>query len=347
MIDSPGLEAPTVDLPRGPAIETVLYETTDDLVVPRGLLIRLLRWLQPLLLALDGNEVLFAPNYFLPRRFRLAGGAPVATIHDLGLHKVPWTLRAETLVDLRSRLEHSTFEATRLITVSAAVRHELDEFGYAVPERVRAVHHGPGQLARVKPGALPAGTPEPYGLHVGTLEPRKNILTLLAAWRILRTLVPEAPPLVLSGRYGWKTDEIRGAVEDAEAEGWVKHLGYVEEEQLAALYREAAVVVFPSLYEGFGLPAVEALLAGAPLVCSDLPVLREVAGDAALYAPAEGPDQLAERIASLLTDSTLRQELITRGHARIENFSWRRSAQQTLEVWAQAAGRPLPGPATR
>ena len=109
--------------------------------------------------------------------------------------------------------------------------------------------------------------------------------------------------------------------------------------QLAGLYRGAQVVVFPSLYEGFGLPAIEALAAGTPLVCSDIPTLREVAADAALYAPVDRPDLMAEEVCRVLTDAGERRRLIDAGRARRAAFSWPESARRTLAVWREAAGR--------
>jgi alpha-1,3-rhamnosyl/mannosyltransferase len=337
-IDSPDLLPPTVLPPTGPALERPLLAVPDDLLLPRGLLLALLRKTEPLWIALDGNDVLFAPNYFLSRSFRLAKGARVATVHDLGLSKVPWTLQPETLRDLTERLEHSLFEASRLISVSATVRDELAELHYSAPERVTVVHHGPGQLAAVEAGELPAATPPAYALHVGTLEPRKNILQLLEAWRRLRRGQPDAPSLVLCGRLGWRSERISAAIRAASREGWLVHLGYVRDVELAALYRSAAVVVFPSLYEGFGLPAVEAHQAGTPLVCSDIPVLREVAGDAALFVPVGRPDLLAAAVARVLSDRALRNELVERGLRRAKKLSWQRAADLTASVWQSAAG---------
>jgi glycosyltransferase involved in cell wall biosynthesis len=298
----------------------------------------LLRGLEPPLIALDGNCILFAPNYFLSWRFLLARGRRVATIHDLGLHKVPETLQEETRKALARNLKRSASRARRLISVSAAVRDELVEFGYASAGKVDVIHHGPGQLARVDPGDLPDGVGAPFALHVGTLEPRKNILCLLAAWEELRRLLEDPPQLILCGQFGWKSEAIREAVAAVEGDGLVRHLGYVDESELAALYQAATLVVFPTRYEGFGLPAVEAQLAGAPLVCSDLPVLREVAGSGALYVPADDAVAFAETIAGLLADRDALAALAERGRQNAARLSWRRAADQTVASWRRAAG---------
>ncbi len=343
-VDSPDLPRPRVEVPSGAALEWIEHQVPDGLIVERGKLIRFLRRLEPLLIAADGNEVLFGPNYVLPRRFGLARGARVVTVHDVGVRTVPWTLSDDTLGALASRLEHSIFEASRIITVSQAIKDEVVRYGYAEPDRVQVVHHGPGHLSAVEPGSPPAAAPPSFALHVGTLEPRKNILMLLDAWKLLRRRLPSAPDLVFCGRYGWKAEAIQGEIARGEQAGWVHHLGYVDERQLAALYRAAALVVFPSLYEGFGLPAVEAFWAGTPLVCSDIPALREVAGEAALYAPAGRPDLFAERVESLLTSPEVRSELARAGRRRAAALSWDRSARTTVEVWRLAAGRAAAGP---
>ncbi|MFQ5348884.1 MAG: glycosyltransferase family 4 protein, partial [Thermoanaerobaculia bacterium] len=286
--------APVVELPRGAAIEEVVYEVPENLLLSAGFLMRWLRRCERLLIAADGNHVVFAPNFRPPRHLGLARGALVATVHDLGFRRVPWTLRERTRRQLAASIDDTMLRAARLITVSAAVREELAEYGYASRERVRVVHHGAGQLEGLPHEAPPDGMPERYALHVGTLEPRKNIGRLLDAWEQLGGLMADRPILVLCGAYGWRSGGLRRRVEAAVAAGWAQHPGYVTSGQLAAIYRQAEVVVFPSLYEGFGLPAIEALAAGTPLVCSDIPALREVAAGAAFYAPADRPDLIAE-----------------------------------------------------
>ncbi len=335
---------PVVEMPAGPAIEWVRVAIPEDLCLGRHLLARLVERLRPLLVAADGNRVLFAPNFLLPRGLGLGRGALVATIHDLAYLTVPWTLQQETLERLSARMRDGVRRARRLITPSRAVAREIVAAGLAPAERVHAVHHGPGQLAGIEPGELPgelpAGVPASYALHVGTLEPRKNLGTVLAAWRMLHARGVTPPTLVFCGKLGWKSDDLASELATARSEGWLLHFGYVDNAALAALYRRASFVVLPSLYEGFGLPAVEAQLAGAPLVASDVPVLREVAGDGALFVPAIDPAAWATAIERLMADEGERAELVRRGLANAASLSWPGAAEATLAVFRAAAEPP-------
>ena len=342
LFDAPGAPQPSVTIPQGPGVEWVRYPLPDDLVLAPPTLARLARWVTPLLVAADRNRVLFAPNYFLPRAFVLARAPLVATVHDLSVRRVPWSMREETRQNLAERLDHVLYEARRVLTDSAAVGRELVALAATDPAKVRVVPLGPGQAWRGEgAGATPpAGTPPRYGLFVGTLEPRKNLLGLLAAWRRLRATLPDPPPLVLVGGFGWRSETYRHQVEAAEREGWLLRFGYVSHGELLALYRGAAVVVLPSFYEGFGLPALEAMGTGTPLVLSDIPVLREVGGDAALYAPPQRPDLLADQLATVLTDRALAAELVARGRRQAAGFTWELAARRTAAVLAEAAGTP-------
>jgi len=362
---------PVVALPEGPAIERVLYPTPGDTVAHQHRLIRLVRRLERRLIAADGNRVLFAPNYLPSERFSAAGGALVATVHDLGYRRVPWAIRQETLERLEAELDRVWFRARSIVTDSAAVRDEILAEGLAAPGRLRVIPLGPGQdpgtgLDRREPfgsgdggearasaapaGSAavppfsPAGVPAGYALSVGTLEPRKNLETLLAAWRGLRRRAPpgaagEAPALVLCGQYGWKSEGLRRRVEEAEAEGWLRHLGYVDEAALASLYRGARLFVFPSRYEGFGLPVLEAFAAGLPVVASDLPVLRELAGDAVLYAPPLDAEAWIGQVERLLDDPALARELAAAGRERARRYTWERAAELHVQVFREAATR--------
>lgn len=338
--DTPG---PAVAVPEGPAIDRVVHRPPAP---PKVALARLggrgLRLLAPALLAADGNDVLFAPNYFPPRRFLLAlvRGTPlVATVHDLGCRKVPWAIRRETLDDLERHLDFVGSRAALVLTDSEAVRGEIAEAGLAHPGRVRAIHLAPVHDDPGHGGEPPPGTPERYALFVGTVEPRKNVELLLETWRRLRQRPWRPPPLVVCGRLGWAEEGLRHDLETAAAEGWLIRLGYATDPQLAALYRGASVVVLPSWYEGFGLPAIEACAAGAPVLASDLPVLREVLADGARFAPPDRPDLWAKALEEILTDEDLRRELSRRGRRRAGELDWARTAAETAEALRTAAAR--------
>ena len=249
---------PVVSLPEGRAVEVVRWVVPDDLLLPRGLLIRILRRLEPWLIAAAGDQVLFAPNFVLPDKFRRARGQLVMTLHDRAVRRFPWTLSEGTLEALEGHLERSIERATAIITVSETVRKELIEAGEADAGRITTIHHGPGHLVE-PPLESVSGPTRTYCLHVGTIEPRKNLGTLVEVWRRLHAANPDAPRLILCGGVGWKSEELQGQLEQAQAEGWLRQAGYVGEDELAVLYRDAEVLVCPSLYEGFGLPLIEGL----------------------------------------------------------------------------------------
>jgi alpha-1,3-rhamnosyl/mannosyltransferase len=172
---------------------------------------------------------------------------------------------------------------------------------------------------------------------VGTIEPRKNLGVVLEAWRLLRDRNPETPPLVIVGKVGWKAESILPQLDQAVAAGLVIRPGYLRLAELLGLYQGSEVVVFPSVYEGFGLPVVEAFQAGKPLLASDIPVLREVADDAAMFAPPHDPEAWARALRELFDNPSRRNDLVARGTRRLADFDWRRSALTHLEVLEAAA----------
>lgn len=343
LLSFPETPPAAVALPAGRALERVVYRPPAPPKVALARVgSRLLRLLGPALIAADGNDVVFAPNYFPPRRFVLAlarGTALVATVHDMGYRKVPWAIRRETLEDLERNLAFVGARATLVLTDSEAVRREIVAAGLAGANRVQAIHLAPAHDGAAAAASPPPTVPGSYALFVGTVEPRKNLELLLAVWQGLRRRRVEPPPLVVCGKVGWATEELRRDLEKATREGWLVPLGYATDGELAALYRDATLVLLPSWYEGFGLPALEACAAGAPVVASDLPVLREVLGDGARYAPPDRPDLWMTAITELLRDDRARAELGRRGTARAGRFGWSRTAAETAEAWRAAAAR--------
>jgi glycosyltransferase involved in cell wall biosynthesis len=172
----------------------------------------------------------------------------------------------------------------------------------------------------------------PYVLYVGALEPRKNIPGLLRAFVRLRADFPDLT-LALGGSPRWKFAEIPRALEELALEPVVRFTGYIADSDLPALYSAAAAFCFPSFYEGFGLPVLEAMACGTPVVCSNTSSLPEVAGDAALLVEPRDEVALTEAIARVLTDEALAEDLRERGLKRAASFSWDRTAELTLAVY--------------
>jgi len=339
LFDAPEAAGPQHAIPQGPALELVRYPDPVNLSLDRTFLMRWFERLEPRLVAADLNRVLFAPNYVLSARFSKAKGRLVATVHDLAVSHFPETMEASTRQALERNLDATLAKATALVTVSETVRQELIADKEIRRDKIRAIHSGPGNPPDGSKAIAALPTGEPFVLFVGTLEPRKNLRTLLDAWELLHRQVADPPVLVLCGRLGWKSESLEDSIRRAQAAGRVRALGYVESAELATWYRGALAVALPSLYEGFGLPAVEAMAVGTPLILSDIPVLREVAGDAALYVEAEDAEAWAEAVERLLTDGSLRTELSNAGLARSHLFDWDRAASQLVEVFKNAAER--------
>ena len=173
----------------------------------------------------------------------------------------------------------------------------------------------------------------PYLLFVSTIEPRKNIANLVEAFNQLKSSHGIDHDLLLVGKKGWRYEPIFEAIGRSPWRANIHHLNYLSDRQVQALYSQADVFVYPSFYEGFGLPVLEAMTLGAPVVTSNVSSLPEVAGDAALYANPHVPGELAEQIWRVVNSPSLRENLIERGHAQAARFSWRRTAEETLKAY--------------
>ncbi len=272
----------------------------------------------PAALARRRFDVVHVPG---PRVPWLKRGALVSTIHDLAFLRFPDMF----LPGHRRRLEFFTRQAVRrserLIAVSECTKRDLCELLGADPERVDVVHHGVDHEL-FRPDGPVARRERPYILSVGALQPRKNFLTLIRAYRQLKRPVE----LLIAGQRGWMFEEI-----EREAGNGVVLLGHVSDAELPALYRGAAVVAMPSLYEGFGLPLLEAMACGAPVVASNASCFPEVAGDAAILC---GPDDWVEALRQALDHPPPRE----RSLKRAAEFAWEKTAQKTREVYRKAVG---------
>jgi glycosyltransferase involved in cell wall biosynthesis len=291
-------------------------------------------------------DVYHGPAVFLP--LIKLGYRTVVTIHDLVSFLFPETVPRKYALYMRLMTRLAVRSADRIIAVSGATRDDLTRVLRVPEEKVVVIHEAVApEFATGGDPAAVTGVIErydirpPYCLFVGNLEPRKNLSRLIEAFGLLRArgaAVSGGRPLqlVLVGTRGWLYSGIFGTVATQGATPDIVFTGYVPAADLPALYAGAECFVFPSLYEGFGLPVLEAMAAGTPVVASRVGAIPEVAGDAALLVDARRPVELAEAIETVLTDATLRARLITRGRARARLFTWEAVARQTLAVYESA-----------
>jgi len=296
-------------------------------------------------------DLLFVPSHVLPL---LHPERCVVTIHDLGFYYYPEAHTLSQNLYLRWSTRYNARIATRVIADSIATRNDLLRY-YRVPgERIEVVY--PGRDEALGPVRDPEvlqdvraryGLSEPYLLYVGTLHPRKNLVRLVQAFSAFTKAMaagpakPKAEPqLVLAGQKGWLYEEILNQVRKLDLVDRVVFTGYVPDADLPAVLSGAVAFVFPSLYEGFGLPVLEAMACGTPVICSNVSSLPEVAGEAALQVDPLDVEALAEAIHWVISDAGLRATLVERGYEQVQRFSWQRCASQVLQV-LEDAGRGL------
>lgn len=315
-----------------PSLRTRLAGNRVAVRVYHALIPQLQRWQ----LRAEQGAIYHSPNYFLPP----FPGRTVATIHDLSHHLHPQFHPAARIDYMRSALPDCLRRADHLITDAESVRQELVEhFGYPA-ERITAISlgaspsfrpHSPQEAsARIAQWDL---QPQGYGLYVGTIEPRKNLDRLLTAYEALPQALRQRYPLVLAGGSGWRSEHTHQRIARAASAGWLRYLRYVSQEDLPALYAGARVFVYPSLYEGFGLPVLEAMASGLPVITSNCSSLPEVVGSAALQVHPEDVTALAQAIARALQDDPWRVHARAAGLQRSRQFSWQRCVEQTVQTY--------------
>jgi glycosyltransferase involved in cell wall biosynthesis len=272
-------------------------------------------------LALADCDVFFAANYFLPRLHAAVARRRVITIHDLTYKRFPELLQKETLLNLETTMQREVALADAIVCVSESTRQDLLRFYAVDPGRAVTIHSG---LATPPAAEAVDGLPPRYILFVSTIEPRKNLGTLLDAFERL----DYDGWLVVVGRVGWKSESLVPRLRGPR----IVHLDYLPAPKLATVYRNAEAFVFPSIYEGFGFPLLEAMAHGVPTIAARSSSLPEIGGDATLYFSPTDASGLRAQLARLLTDRALREDLIARGFARVRQFQWDTAATATLDV---------------
>jgi glycosyltransferase involved in cell wall biosynthesis len=289
-------------------------------------------------------DVLHGPAFLIPtRRTRVA---KVVTVHDLVAFVQRDTIPWKYALYMRWLIPRVVAAAERVLTVSESVRRDVLAILHADPARVEAIPLGvaarfaPADAAAVERVRARHGLTRPYLLFVGNLEPRKNLPGLLDAYRRVRRLHPEPPDLAVAGGVAWRSGALVAALRAEDLGETVRTLGYVDAEDLPALYSGAEAFVFPTFWEGFGLPVLEAMACGAPVVTSRTSSIPEVAGEAAVLVEPRSCDSIAEGILKVIGSAAHREELRRRGLAQAARFEWRRTATSTLAAYAAALRGP-------
>lgn len=290
-------------------------------------------------------DVFFEPAHVIPFTWSPRRLPPsVVTIHDLGYHYFPQSHTRLQRLYLPWSTRWSVMAAQRVIAVSGATARDLQQH-YRTPElKIRVVHEAPfpNEEASV---ALPSaadvrrelGLTRPYAFFVGTIQPRKNLLRVVRAYAQLHQQADVGWDLVLAGQPGWMSDAIFEAAAALQLKNRIRFLGYVKEPHLRVLLGEALFFCYPSLFEGFGLPVLEAQQVGVPVMTSTNSALPEVAGDAALLVDPMDEHAIAQAMLRLSQDETLRHQLIEAGYENVKRFSWEKAARETLAVLEEAA----------
>jgi len=300
----------------------------------------------PMALRRERVTLFHAPHYVLPP---LVPCRSVVTIHDCIHLMFPQYLPGRTaLAYARGSIAMAARRASRIITVSESSKRDILRFVDVPAEKIDVIYNAYDERFAVEPGEEEVvrvrerfQLHDEFVLYAGNVKPHKNLERLIQAFDLVRRRGLEQLKLVVIGDEVSKYAALRRAVHQHQLHKYVRFLGYLPEETLAVMYRLAAVFVFPSLYEGFGLPPLEAMVSGTPVVTSNVSSLPEVAGDAAMLVDPYDPHAIADGIYTVLTDERVRRELRRKGLERARQFSWESAVRRVHDIYLDAGLKQL------
>jgi len=291
-----------------------------------------------LFLTTNKPDVFLTLTHYAPRYTTIP---TVVSVMDLSYVHFPHTFRKNDLYQLTNWTKYSVENARRIITISQSSKNDIIKY-YKIPaDKINVVHLGLKELAMdSSTTSLDSfGVKGKFILFVGTLQPRKNITKLIESYSLLPQKIKSEYQLVIIGKKGWLYDEILSAPKKFDVMERVLFLDYVSDRDLPSFYKKASVYVLPSLYEGFGLPVLEAMRYGCPVVTSNVSSLPEAGGDAAIYVDPNDEKDIGDKILSVLTDDDLRKSMIEKGNVHYKKFTWEKAANEVLKVVEQAEGK--------
>ena len=291
----------------------------------------------PIHLKLQKNiDVFFTPAHYAPRRISIPS---VVTIHDLSYFYYPGDFLKRDLYKLKNWTEYSIKNASHLIAVSQTTKNDIMKF-YDIPEeKISMIYNGFEKHTINSHQSLPHDLDtNPFILNVGTLQPRKNIATVIRAFAKFHKYY-RPYKLVIVGKTGWLYDDLFKLASDLDLLDYVLFVGYAPDEELASYYKKAFCYVTASLYEGFGIPVLEAMSYGCPVISSNTASLPEVGGDAAVYFDPKDETALVKSFVKLAKDKKLRALMSEKGYDQAKKFSWKSCASATFQVIEATAQR--------
>ena len=274
-------------------------------------------------------DIFFSPAHYAPR---FCPVPTVVTIHDLSYFYYPNDFLRKDLYQLKNWTKYSVEKASKIIAVSKNTKKDLIKY-YHVPEnKIEIIYNGFNSKLKVKSKKLKIELKnKKYILYVGTIQPRKNLHTLITAFHLLLKEKPEYS-LIIAGKKGWLYGKLFDHVRTLNLEDKIIFTGYISDEEKEMLYQHASFFVLPSLYEGFGIPLLEAMNYDCPVIASFTSSLPEIGGDACLYFDPNKPEELNEKMKEIIGNTPLRKELVQKGKKRVQLFSWVKCGRETLDT---------------
>ncbi len=272
-------------------------------------------------------DMLFMPANFLPR-FHPRNNA--VTIHGLEFEYYPEAYSADHVRYLKKHTARAVAKARTIIATSNATKKDLIKFYNADPQKINVIYHGVNSQIAYYHKYPPID--EKYILFIGRLEKKKNIVNIVRSFGILKEKFKIPHKLVLVGRQGFGFDEIMRAIDESRYKQDIVQTGYISHEEKESFFKHADVFVFPSFYQGFGMPILESQLRQVPLVTSNIASMAEVSGEGALHVDPHSIEEITDAIFRIISDTDLRNQLVKKGLANVQQYSWFRCAKETLAV---------------